>query len=125
MNTGTANFLSGGLSSFAFWTMGIPADNIKKYGHSHNYQLLFTATDMTFPSRMMATPPTSAAPTFAGTVRTIYAAAGVRGFFAGLSPSLLRAFPSNACAFYVYEGLLRLMNAEKAFGTDVLSQTRH
>ena len=30
MSTGTANFLSGGLGSFAFWFAAIPADNIKK-----------------------------------------------------------------------------------------------
>ncbi|KAI0082268.1 mitochondrial carrier [Panus rudis PR-1116 ss-1] len=29
MSTGTANFISGGLGSFAFWFMAIPADNIK------------------------------------------------------------------------------------------------
>lgn len=33
MSTGTANFLSGGLASFAFWFMAIPADNIKKSVH--------------------------------------------------------------------------------------------
>ncbi|KAJ3551446.1 hypothetical protein NM688_g4697 [Phlebia brevispora] len=93
ISTGTANFLSGGLASFTFWIMGIPADNIK--------------------NRMMASSPKSAAPTFTGTVRAIYSTAGYRGFFAGLSPCLLRAFPVNACAYYVYEGLMRLMNAEK------------
>ncbi len=70
----------------------------------------------------MASAPTAPAPTFVGTVRAIHAAAGMRGFFAGLSPCLLRAFPSNACAFYVYEGLMRLMNAEKVrvlFGVDI------
>lgn len=30
MSTGLANFLSGGLGSFAFWGFAIPADNIKK-----------------------------------------------------------------------------------------------
>lgn len=30
MSTGTANFFSGGLASFVFWGMGIPADNVKK-----------------------------------------------------------------------------------------------
>lgn len=30
VSTGTANFLSGGLASFAFWVFAIPADNIKK-----------------------------------------------------------------------------------------------
>ncbi|KAI0788510.1 mitochondrial carrier [Abortiporus biennis] len=93
MTTGTANFLSGGLASFAFWIMGIPADNIK--------------------NRMMACQVTGPKPTFMGTVRTIYAGAGMRGFYAGLTPCLLRAFPSNACAYYVYEGLMRTFGAEK------------
>ena len=30
IRTSTANFLSGGLGSFAFWGMAIPVDNIKK-----------------------------------------------------------------------------------------------
>ncbi|CAL1695584.1 unnamed protein product [Somion occarium] len=93
MTTGTANFLSGGLSSFTFWFMAIPADNIK--------------------NRMMAVPLTDPRPTFRGTVTQIYRTLGVRGFFAGLTPCLLRAFPSNACAFYVYEGLMRGFGAEK------------
>ncbi|GJE87666.1 mitochondrial carrier [Phanerochaete sordida] len=93
MTTGTANFLSGGIASFAFWFMAIPADNIK--------------------NRMMAIPHTEPRPSFKGTVRYIYTTAGARGFFAGLTPCLLRAFPSNACAFYVYEGLMRTFKAEK------------
>jgi Mitochondrial carrier protein len=38
---------------------------------------------------------------------------GLRGYFAGLAPCLLRAFPVNASALFVYEGILRLLNAEK------------
>lgn len=30
ISTGSANFISGGLGSFAFWIMAIPADNVKK-----------------------------------------------------------------------------------------------
>ena len=30
ISTPTANFLSGGLASFVYWIMAIPADNIKK-----------------------------------------------------------------------------------------------
>ncbi|KAG6862400.1 hypothetical protein C0995_011840 [Termitomyces sp. Mi166 len=30
ISTGAANFISGGLSAFAFWGMAIPADNVKK-----------------------------------------------------------------------------------------------
>ncbi len=62
---------------------------------------------------MMAVSPTDPRPTFRGTLRHIYAIAGVRGFFAGLTPCLLRAVPSNACAYYVYEGLMRTFGAEK------------
>lgn len=66
---------------------------------------------------MMATPPTDPRPKFIDTFRQIKLVSGYRGFFAGLTPCLLRAFPSNACAFYVYEGLLRSFNAEKVRDT--------
>ena len=35
LNTGTANFLSGGFASLVFWVFAIPADNIKKYVSSY------------------------------------------------------------------------------------------
>ncbi|OCH96048.1 mitochondrial carrier [Obba rivulosa] len=94
ISTPFANFLSGGLGSFAFWFMAMPADNIK--------------------NRMMATPPTEPRPSFVATARSIYSMHGVRGFFRGLAPCILRAFPVNASALFVYEGLMRLLDAEKA-----------
>jgi len=45
--------------------------------------------------------------------QNIYRVDGFRGYFAGLGPCLLRAFPVNASALFVYEGILRLLNAEK------------
>ncbi|KAL0951295.1 hypothetical protein HGRIS_008005 [Hohenbuehelia grisea] len=105
MSTGTANFLSGGFGAFAFWGMAIPADNIK--------------------NRMMAYPyperyPTSSGsaafavrPSFVATAQQIFAESGASGFFRGLGPCVLRAFPVNACAFFVYEGLMRGLGAEK------------
>lgn len=42
-------------------------------------------------------------PTFLGTGRMIYAAAGMRGLYAGFVPTLLRAAPSNAAIFVGYE----------------------
>ncbi|KAI0801153.1 mitochondrial carrier [Fomes fomentarius] len=93
ISTPTANFLSGGLASFVYWVNAIPADNIK--------------------NRMMATPHTLPRPSFTQTARQIFAEAGYRGFFRGLGPTLLRAFPVNASALYVYEGLMRLLGAEK------------
>lgn len=76
-------------------------------------------------SRMMAVPHTEPRPTFRGTIRYVYSIAGLRGFFAGLTPSLLRAFPSNACAFYVYEGLMRGFKAEKVCSvSNIVSTTQ-
>lgn len=76
-------------------------------------------------SRMMSHPyplpyPTSSAsmtmmtrPSFILTVRHIYSNQGLPGFFRGLAPCILRAFPVNACAFFVYEGLMRGLGAEQ------------
>ena len=62
---------------------------------------------------MMATPHTVARPSFTATARQILAEGGYRGFFRGLGPTLLRAFQVNASALWVYEGLMRLLGAEK------------
>ncbi|KAA1468697.1 mitochondrial carrier [Dentipellis sp. KUC8613] len=93
MSTGHANFLSGGLCSLVYWVMAIPADNVK--------------------NRIMATPLDLQPPSFRTTVRNVYAVSGPKGFYAGLGTSLLRAFPANACALFVYEGLMRFLGAEK------------
>jgi len=44
--------------------------------------------------------------------RQIHAIHGPAGFFRGLGPTLLRAFPVNACALFVYEGIMRELGAE-------------
>ncbi|KZT72800.1 mitochondrial carrier [Daedalea quercina L-15889] len=93
ISTPTANFLSGGFGAFAFWIMAIPADNVK--------------------NRMMATPHTDVQQSFLAVVRGIHAAEGFKGYFRGLGPCFLRAFPVNASALWVYEGLMRLLGAEK------------
>jgi len=40
---------------------------------------------------------------FTGTIRAVYRATGLRGFYAGFLPTLLRAAPSNAAIFMGYE----------------------
>ncbi len=62
---------------------------------------------------MMAIPHDQPKPSFTRTVRQILAEGGYRGFYRGLGPTLLRAFPVNASALWVYEGLMRLLEAEK------------
>ncbi len=52
-------------------------------------------------------------PSFLAVARQIHAQEGYRGFIRGLGPCLLRSFPVNASAFFVYEGLLRVLGAEK------------
>lgn len=64
-------------------------------------------------SRMMATPHNMSRPSFIGVARQIYNIDGYRGYFRGLMPCLLRAFPVNASALWVYEGLMRVLGAEK------------
>jgi ornithine carrier protein len=37
--------------------------------------------------------------------RTIYAQYGLRGFYRGVTPTVLRAMPANAALFYSYESV--------------------
>ncbi|GAA6026194.1 hypothetical protein JCM10207_008769, partial [Rhodosporidiobolus poonsookiae] len=47
------------------------------------------------------------------TARGIYAEGGVRAFYRGFIPGILRAFPTNASALFVWEGVMRAMGAQK------------
>ncbi|KAF8575828.1 mitochondrial carrier [Ramaria rubella] len=93
VSTGLSNFLSGGLASFTFWLTAIPSDNVK--------------------NRIMASDLNAKGLSPIFVVRDIYKIEGLRGFYTGLVPTLLRAFPVNASALFVYEGILRIMGAEK------------
>lgn len=64
-------------------------------------------------SRMMATPHDRPKLSFTATARQIVAEGGFKGYYRGLGPTLLRAFPVNASALWVYEGLMRTLGAEK------------
>src|SRR5258708_26450691 len=92
MPVGTANFLAGGFCAFSYWTFAMPADNIK--------------------SRVQGAP-LQAPVSVSEAARTIYRETGFRGFYRGFGICMLRAFPTNASAFFVYEGLMRLLGAEK------------
>ncbi|KDR84904.1 hypothetical protein GALMADRAFT_233364 [Galerina marginata CBS 339.88] len=105
ISTGSANFLSGGLGSFVYWAMAIPFDNIKNrmmaYPHPRPYP---------HPS---ATAPAMTRQSLLFVARRIYTCDGVTGFFRGLGPTFLRAFPVNASAIFVYEGTMRVLGAEQ------------
>jgi len=93
MSTGFKTFCSGGLGSFMFWFSAIPADNVK--------------------NRIMARPLDAPRTTVLRVASDIYQNLGWRGFYRGLAPCLLRAFPVNASALFVYEGLMKGLKAEK------------
>lgn len=61
----------------------------------------------------MATPLPIRPPSILSTARHVYEDFGMRGFYRGVGTSLVRAFPANACALFVYEGLMRTFGAEK------------
>ncbi|KAJ4002395.1 mitochondrial carrier [Lentinula boryana] len=103
MSTGTANFISGGLGSFVFWFFAMPADNIKNRMMSYPHPLPYPQSSVNLGHR----------PSFWATAASIHSQHGIPGFFRGLGPCFLRAFPVNASAFFVYEGLLRVLGAEK------------
>ena len=62
---------------------------------------------------MMAAPLSVSRPSAIAVAKTIIREDGVRGFTKGLAPVVLRAFPVNASALFVYEGIMGLLGAEK------------
>ncbi|KAF8213125.1 mitochondrial carrier [Mycena galopus ATCC 62051] len=102
-SAGVANLIAGGTASLCFWPLAIGFDRIKNQMMSHPFPI-------PYPKH-----PTSR-PSFASVARQIHKSEGLGGFYRGLGPCLIRAFPSNACAFFVYEGLLRALGAEQTRG---------
>jgi solute carrier family 25 carnitine/acylcarnitine transporter 20/29 len=64
--------------------------------------LLSAAVQDLIKARMMANPNAEAL-SIRSTARAIWAREGWRGFFAGFTPCLARAFPANAAAFLAFE----------------------
>ncbi|KAJ7092650.1 mitochondrial carrier [Mycena epipterygia] len=100
-SVGIANLISGGAASLCFWTLAIPFDRTKNQMMSHPYPT-------PYPESRSAN-----RPSFISVARQIHASEGLRGFYRGIGPCFIRAFPSNACAFFVYEGILRALGAEQ------------
>ncbi len=40
----------------------------------------------------------------------VYRENGVKGFYRGFLPTLLRSFPANACALVAFEGVMRALS---------------
>ncbi|KAI4127266.1 MAG: hypothetical protein LQ347_004679 [Umbilicaria vellea] len=72
----TAVMTAGGAAGVAMWIPVFPIDTVK--------------------SRLQSA---EGRPTIAGTVRGLYASAGLRAFFPGMAPAMARAVPANAATF--------------------------
>ncbi|GAA5924120.1 hypothetical protein JCM1841_004579 [Sporobolomyces salmonicolor] len=94
MKEGTINFIAGGMASNTFWLGSFPFDAIKN-------RLM---TDSLHNPRY---------PSWASCARQIWSEGGVKALYRGFVPCLLRAFPTNASALFVWETTMRVLGAEK------------
>ncbi|EEF50836.1 Mitochondrial carnitine/acylcarnitine carrier protein, putative [Ricinus communis] len=81
--------MSGGLGGVAFWSAVLPLDVAKT--------VIQTAPDKSFtrnPFRVL---------------NSIYRRAGLRGCYAGLGPTIVRAFPANAAAIVTWELAMKVL----------------
>ena len=78
---------AGGLAGCAYWMAIYPVDTIK--------------------TAQQTAAPGSLPQSFTVTLAAILRAGGVRALYAGMAPTLLRAFPSNAAVFLLYEQAIR------------------
>jgi len=90
LNAALAQFLAGGLAAELFWLVGYPLDMVKNR---------IMCDSLTTPRY----------PTWISAARAIWLEGGTRAFYRGLSPCILRAFPTNAAALAVWEGAMRFM----------------
>lgn len=92
---------------------GYPGRQHQEVSHPWPAEAVAFTHYATLHSRMMATPHDRPKLSFTATARQIVAEGGFKGYYRGLGPTLLRAFPVNASALWVYEGLMRTLGAEK------------
>ncbi|GAM18499.1 hypothetical protein SAMD00019534_016740 [Acytostelium subglobosum LB1] len=86
------SFLAGGIAGTGFWCTNFPFDVIR--------------------SRIMTMPSGEKPPRYTGMIdcaRKIYAVDGLKGFWKGFTPCLLRTFPANGATFVAYEFVMKLL----------------
>ncbi|CDK28929.1 unnamed protein product [Kuraishia capsulata CBS 1993] len=92
MSNPTINFWSGGLSATVFWIFAYPADVVK--------QVIMT-DDVDNPRFKK----------YSQAVKYVYnERGGVKGFFRGFGPSIMRSFPANAAALAAFEFVMRTLS---------------
>lgn len=94
MSTPAINFWAGGLSAQVFWLTSYPCDLVKQ-------------RIMTDPLGGGLGDGERRFPRWRDAARAVYAENGLRGYWRGFLPCFLRAFPANAMALLVWEGVMR------------------
>jgi len=90
-NAAAAQLIGGGISGMATWASAYPLDVVMSKMQAQGAQVRFQEGS---PRGM------------AWHVAEMYRSGGVRSFFKGIGPCLLRAFPVNAVIFLVYEQVM-------------------
>lgn len=91
MSIGSINFWAGGLSATVFWIFAYPSDVVKQ----------IIMTDSIEKPRFT---------TYRDAVKYVHIErGGLRGFFKGFMPSIMRSFPANAGALAAFEFTMRLL----------------
>ncbi|KAH7325931.1 mitochondrial carrier domain-containing protein [Stachybotrys elegans] len=96
MSVPAINFWAGGLSAQVFWLVGYPCDLVKQRimtdplggGLGDGQRRFYRWRDA---------------------AAAVYRESGLRGYWRGFLPSFLRAFPANAMALFVFEGVMRAL----------------
>lgn len=83
--------LYGGLSGYTMWTVIYPVDIVKSKLQTDNH------LNWKYKS-------------IRHVMKDIYATRGLRGFFVGFGPTILRAAPANAATFVAFEQTMRLIS---------------
>ena len=112
---------AGALGGVAYWCIMYPADTIKAL-----QQIADSGAPLPLPpgaggaaaagggGAAAGAPPRAVPMTFLQTGRMVYRSSGLRGLFAGFVPTVLRAAPSNAAIFWVYEMVAKEMKRAQA-----------
>lgn len=93
IDTGVGIF-SGGLAGIAFWSAVLPLDVAK--------------------TRIQTAPNTNVRRNPVHTLNAIYRELGFKGLYAGLGPTLVRAFPANAAAIVTWELTANLLGVKRS-----------
>jgi solute carrier family 25 (mitochondrial carnitine/acylcarnitine transporter), member 20/29 len=86
------NFWAGGLSAQTFWLASFPFDVVKQ-------RVMTDSLD----------PQSRTYKSWKQAFTSVYKKDGLRGYYRGFVPCVLRAFPANAAALFMFERTLRVL----------------